>query len=308
MRAPHCSVGERHKRFSPWNRHQPGVEVASEIRRVISMSPLSNSKMKFAPLSLAKGLAAALCLFLLFEGILQSAQISVNNVSVTEGDSSATNAVFVVILSETNAETVTVDYTTADGSATSGLDYEAVSGMVTFPPGVTEQFIVVAVQGDTLDEVNETFRVDLANPTNATLSTTQAIGTIGDDDPAPAISITDAAVVEGDSGTTNAVFTITLSPASGQTVSVEYATADGTASAESDYASHSGTVTFLPGTTNQIVTVPVNGDVLNEANETFFVNLLNPVQATVARSQGIGTIGNDDPLPSVSIDDVTVIE
>jgi len=110
----------------------------------------------------------------------------------------------------------------------------------------------------------------------------------------PSLSISDATVTEGNAGTVSAVFTVSLSAASAQPVTVAYATADGSAVAGTDYVAAGGTLTFAPGTLTQTVTVAVNGDTLPEGNETFFVNLSNPTNATTADAQGRGTIGNDD--------------
>jgi hypothetical protein len=151
------------------------------------------------------------------------------------------------------------------------------------------------VNGDTKDEANETFTVTLSSPVNATLSDGQGTGTITDDDGVPGLSIDDVSVTEGDSGTTTASFTVSLSAASGQTVTVSYATADGTATtADGDYAAGSGPLTFAPGTTTQSVNVTVNGDTKSEADETFTVTLSSPVNATISDGQGTGTITNDD--------------
>jgi hypothetical protein len=116
----------------------------------------------------------------------------------------------------------------------------------------------------------------------------------------PAISINDATVAEGNvtPGGMNATFTVTLSAASGQTVTVNYATANGTATAGSDYAAGSGTLTFTAGMTAQTFSVAVKGDVLDETNETFFVNLSAATNATIADHQGRGTINNDDAPPA----------
>jgi CSLREA domain-containing protein len=109
------------------------------------------------------------------------------------------------------------------------------------------------------------------------------------------VSINDSSVTEGDTGTKGLTFAITLSAASTQTVSINYQTADGTATvSDNDYQAASGTVTFNPGETNKTVTVQVNGDVKFEADETFFVNLSNPVNSAISDNQGTGTILNDD--------------
>ena len=236
--------------------------------------------------------------------------LSINDVTVTEGNSGSVNADFTLSLSAASGQTVTVNYATADGSATAPGDYTASSSStLTFNPGETSKTVTVVVNGDTLVEPDETFFVNLSNPTNATLADSQGQGTITDNDPAPSLSINDVTVTEGNSGSVNADFTLSLSAASGQTVTVNYATADGSATAPGDYtASSSSTLTFNPGETSKTVTVVVNGDTLVEPDETFFVNLSNPTNATLADSQGQGTITDNDPAPSLSINDVTVTE
>ena len=116
--------------------------------------------------------------------------------------------------------------------------------------------------------------------------------------PLPTISIGDVTVAEGNGGTTNARFTATLSAASGSAVTVAYATANGTATAGSDYTARSGTLTFAAGATQQLVDVAVTGDTTVEPNETFLVNLSGPSGATIADAQGQGTITNDDAAPA----------
>jgi hypothetical protein len=121
--------------------------------------------------------------------------------------------------------------------------------------------------------------------------------------PLPTLSINNVSANEGNSGLTPFVFTVTLSAASASTVTVAYATADGTANAGSDYNATSGTLTFNPGITTQTITVNVIGDTIVEPNETFFVNLSSPTNATLAVAQGTGTIINDDspPLPTNAV-------
>lgn len=234
--------------------------------------------------------------------------VSIDDVNVTEGDAAGASATFTLTLSAASGRSVTVDYTTADGTAVSGSDYTATFGSVTFPAGTSVQTVIVPVTGDTLDEANETFFVDLSNPVNVTLGDGQGLGTISDDDLAPVLSIDDVAVTEGNAGTVDATFTVSLAAPSGLTVAVDWATADGTAVAQGDYASGSGTLTFAPGVTTQTLVVTVNGDTLNEIAETFTVNLSSATNAGVADGQGVGTITDDDALPALSINDVTVLE
>jgi Ca2+-binding RTX toxin-like protein len=117
----------------------------------------------------------------------------------------------------------------------------------------------------------------------------------------PALSISDVTVSEGNVGATSAFFTVSLDFESGPTVSVDYATADGTATAPSDYATQSGTLQFASGETSKTIAVNVSGDTAYEPNESFSVKLSNASNATIAADTGIGTIVNDDaasPPPS----------
>src|SRR5262249_4796098 len=124
--------------------------------------------------------------------------------------------------------------------------------------------------------------------------------------PPPSITINDATVAEGNTGTTAATFTVTLSAASSQPVTVAYATTGGNATAGSDYQSTSGTLTIPAGQTSGMITVPVIGDRLPEPSETFAVNLSSPTNATIADGQGVGTILDDEPR--ISISDVSKLE
>jgi hypothetical protein len=112
--------------------------------------------------------------------------------------------------------------------------------------------------------------------------------------PVPALSIADASVVEGNTGTTSAAFVVTLSAGSSQTVTVSYATANGTATAPSDFTAATGTLSFAPGVTSQTINVTVTGDTTVEPDETFTVTLSAPTGATIARAVAAGTITNDD--------------
>ncbi len=111
----------------------------------------------------------------------------------------------------------------------------------------------------------------------------------------PRLRIDDVSLPEGDSGTTDAVLTVTLSPASSDVVTVTYDTADGTAKAPADYAPTSGVLTFAPGQTTQTLAVAVNGDTTSEPDEAFFVELLTPTNAVVLDGRGQVTIVNDEP-------------
>src|SRR5260370_8999594 len=157
--------------------------------------------------------------------------------------------------------------------------------------------LVVQVVGDTLDEFDETFFMNLSNaPDGSTVPFAKAQGTctILDDDPPPNISINNVSVNEGNSGTTVALFTVILSRLSGKPISVDFATADGSATAGSDYVAASGTLIFNVGELTKSIAVTVNGDTIIEPDETFFVNLTNPQNVTFFNTQGIRTIVDDD--------------
>jgi len=236
-------------------------------------------------------------------------QISINNASVTEGNSGAVSATFTVSLSNPSGSTTTVNYATANGTALAGLDYDATSGKLTFSPGQISKTFSVQVRGDTLNESDENFTVNLTAPVGATIGSGVGTGTIVNDDFMPSIRISDVTVAESNTGTnTAAVLNVTLSSVSTTTVTVKYGTSDGSAKSGADYTSASGTLLFAPGETSKAVTVTVLGDLLNEADETFNVNLTSPQNATVEDSQGVVTITDNDPLPSISINSISIGE
>ncbi len=238
--------------------------------------------------------------------------VSIANVSVSEGNSGVTPVVFTVSLSSpvpAGSAPVVVKYATAAGTAVAGKDFVAQSGSISIGPGQSSGTITVLALGNTLNEPNKTFTVTLTSATNALLPAgTKATGTIQNDDPLPSLSVSNVTAAEGNSGTTNFTFTVSLSAASGQTVTVPYATADGTAVAGTDYTATSGTLTFKPGTTALTVNVPVIGNTVSGPNKTFSLNLGSPTNATIGTGQGTGTIVNDDPNPLLSISSVSAFE
>ena len=234
--------------------------------------------------------------------------VSVGDVSVTEGNSGTVGATFNVTLSAPSGRAASVFYETAENTASGTLDFQTQAFFIAFAAGETSKTVTVQVLGDMLDEANETFFLRLTDPTNATLGDAEGVGTINDDDAEPTLSVGDVTVTEGNAGTTVATFTVGLSAISGQDVSVAYATANDSAVAPADYAAASGTLDFPAGDTSKTVTVLVNGDVLDEANESFFLDLTGPSHATLADGHAVGTITDDDAAPSLSINDVTQLE
>ena len=229
-------------------------------------------------------------------GIVPLPSLSINDVSVTEGNSGTTTATFTVTLSPAATNIVSVNYSTANGTAVSTSDYAATSGTLTFAVGETTKTIVVTINGDTTAESNETLLINLSAASSASIADSQGVATIMNDDvpPQPTISIADVSFVEGNKGSKRMTFTVGISSVSTQSVTVQYVTANGTASAGSDYTSTSGTVTIAAGNLSATINVSVKGDRTVELNETLFLNLSGPVNATFGDNQAVGTIVNDD--------------
>ena len=224
--------------------------------------------------------------------------LSISDVTILEGNLNLAPAIFTVTLSSASNLPVTVKFATANGSATAWLDYvPRPLTTLTFPAGVTTKTLSVLVVGDLFDESAEQFVVNLSAPVNATLADAEGIGTIEDNDSPPRIFIGDASISEGNSGTKMLHFVVGLSFLSGQDVTVDFATATGTAASPLDYSAVAGTLTFPSGTLLRTVSVPIKGDTVFEADETFFVNLSNAMGAVIFDGQGRGTIVNDDRRP-----------
>ncbi|MBS3026203.1 MAG: hypothetical protein HCA25_03660 [Dolichospermum sp. DET50] len=353
--------------------------------------------------------------------------LSINDVTLTEGNSGTKNATFTVTLSGETFQPVTVNYATANGTATAGSDYTATTGTLIFNvnPGETSKQITVPVLGDSLFEGDETFFVNLSNATNASIADAQAQGTITNDDvtlptitlavsptsvledgttnliytftrtgsttnaltvnygitgtantsdytgatPGTGKTITFAAgsstatltidptadtivesnetvaltlatgtdytigtttavigtitnddllpnlnlsanktIVEGNTNPQNVTYTVTLTSASSQSITVQYATANGTAIAGADYTSTSGTLTFNPGVTSQVINIPILNDSINEANETFSLTLNSPTNASLGTSQTVTTTISDTLSAAVTTTLTTNVE
>jgi large repetitive protein len=217
---------------------------------------------------------------------------------------------FDVLLTNPSASPVTVDYATADDSGAAGSDYVSNGSppSLSFSAGQVLKTVTVTLTDDALNEDDETFTLNLSNASGATIADAQGTGTILDDDAEPDISIGDATVAEGDSGTETASFPVTISAVSGREVAVDYATSDETATAGSDYENSTGTIQFAAGQTTKQIDVTVDADVVAEADETFTVELSEPLNANIPAGTALGTITDDDEGPKLAVDDPTVIE
>jgi uncharacterized delta-60 repeat protein len=235
-------------------------------------------------------------------------KLSISNARTFDEGSAAAprSTTFTITRSDAYTHSVTVKYQTADGTAQAGRDYIARGGTLTFAPGETTKYVRVGFVGDEIAEPNETFFLDLKSPDGATLRDSRGIAYIGNDD-GPQIFIDNASPVtegnlapDGAPNLTLQQFTVRLSGASTNIITVNWATANGTAG-PADYGVASGRLTFPPGETSKTITVQIKGDTVVELNETYKVNLTRPTYAVIADSQGVAYIQNDDvPLPSVA--------
>ena len=242
-------------------------------------------------------------------------QLSINDVSIVEGNKGKSNAVFTVELSEASDQAVAVNYSTLDNTANSRRDFIAKNGTIAFAPGETSKTISVEVKGDNKIEPTQDFFVQLDNAINAELLDSQGVGTIVNDDsnptnptdpttPLPTISIDTTSVVEGNSGKSKAIFTVELSAASDRAITVDYSTAEGSANSRRDFIAKNGTLTFAPGETSKTIAIKVKGDTKIEQSEAFYLDLKNAVNADIADNRGDATIINDD-FPPTPIDPPT---
>jgi len=237
--------------------------------------------------------------------------LTIDNVSVTEGNGGTVVAAFTVSLSSpAPAGGVTFDIATQNDTATTADNDYVLNSLTsqTITAGNSSYTFNVTVNGDLNVEPDETFFVNVTNVTGATIVDGQGLGTILNDDSAavPTLSINDVTLSEGNAGTTTFAFTVSLTtaaPAGG--VTFDISTADGTAqddnpaTEDNDYVAQTLTSqTITAGNTTYTFNVTVNGDVVVEPGETFFVNVTNVTGATLGDGQGLGTIQNDDSAAS----------
>jgi ELWxxDGT repeat protein len=218
-------------------------------------------------------------------------------VTVAEGDAGTRSADFRLRLAGFRDAPVVVAYATQDGSATAGSDYEATSGLLTFAPlGPDERTVSVPVEGDTGQEADEDFLLNLTAPAEVVPVGAPARGVILDDDSPVTLAALDGEVFEGDAGPRTLPIPVRLSGPRGVPVTVDFAPQDGTAVRPSDYSAPAGTLTFPPGTVALAVDVTVNGDQALEFDESLTVVLSNPTNATIRQGSATGSILNDDPM------------
>jgi Calx-beta domain/Dockerin type I domain/SdrD B-like domain len=235
--------------------------------------------------------------------------LSITDVSLPEGDSGTTAFDFTVSLSEVSDQQVVVQYSTAEGTAAAGTDYQSKSDTLIFDPGQLSKTVTINVNGDTMFENDETFFVNLFNASGAPVGKSQGVGTIENDDAVPTVSIDSPAGVTENAGVTPIVFTVSLSAITGADVTVHFSTANGTATAGQDYVASPDTILTIPaGQQSATISVALKDDSVDEADETFVVNLSSPTGTVIGNGTGTGTILDDDPAPTVAIFDSSRIE
>ncbi|ROI07066.1 Calx-beta domain-containing protein [Microcystis aeruginosa FACHB-524] len=235
---------------------------------------------------------------------------TISNPTIVENNSGTNNLIFKVTLSTTSTQTITVNYATANNTATAGSDYTATTGTLTFTPGQISQDIIISVNGDTAIEPDETFLINLSNPSNALITDNQGLGTITNDDgdnTSVTLAVSPASVTED--GTTNLVYTFTRTGVTTNPLTVNY-TLGGTATLNTDYTrtGTNNTVTFAAGSTTAKATIDPTADTIVESNETVTLTLASGTGYKVGTTPPVtGTITNDD-FPQLSINNITVVE
>ena len=247
--------------------------------------------------------------------------LGVEDLSLLEGDTATGIASVRVTMACASPTAVSVAYATVDGvtvdgigteAAIAGVDYQATGGVLTLDPGETEASIDVTVLGNTLDQPDRHFGVELSPVDSSTdavpIVDARATVTLRDDDGIARLRSTAAEASESDAAV---VFEVTLDAPSGRTVEVEYATAavGGAQGATfgSDLRATSGRLIFAPGEVSHSVSVPLIDDTLAEGDETFSLELRAPVNAEVLTDAVTGTV-RDDEHAGLSVDNPWVLE
>ena len=223
------------------------------------------------------------------QDIASEGAFSVNDVTVNEGAGTATFTV-----SRSGGPAASVDVVSVAGSAQTPADFSAAPATLSFAAGQLSRTFAVAINQDLLDEFNEAYSVVLSNAVAGSVADGTGVGTIVDDDVLASLSVNDANITEGNTGTKPMAFVVSLNRVSGKTVRVTFRTANGAAVAPSDYRSQNLVVTFTPGQRFKTVTVPIVGDRRREPNEGFLVLLNNPVNATIGDPNGSGGVIDND--------------
>ena len=275
--------------FSPGQTSK--VRTVNILQDTVQESNETFSMQLSRPRGASLGQASATATIVDDDTVVGDTTISVSDVQVSEGGG---KAAFTISLSQASTSNVIIDYGTADNTAIAGLDYTTRTGRILFSPGQTSKVRTVVILQDTQSESDETFTMQISNPVNVTLGQASATATIVDDDAGDGgttISVSDVQVPEGGG---KAAFTISLSQASTSNVIIDYGTADNTAIAGLDYTTRTGRILFSPGQTSKVRTVNILQDNVQEPDETFTMQISNPVNVTLGQASATATIVDDD--------------
>ena len=229
--------------------------------------------------------------------------ISINDVTIKEGNSGSASALFPVFLSAASGKPISISIATSDDTGNAPGDYTSISLILNFAPGQVAQVVPVSVLGDTTVEPDERFVVNLSSPTNVTLADGQAAGFIGNDDTSLQFSAASFAVDESAPAVN---ITVTRAGDTASATSFDYVTTDtdnftvncgnvaGNAFARCDFATSVDTLIFAPGETAKTFSIPIINDSIAEGNETFGVTLSNVTGGATLDSPSTATITIND--------------
>ena len=235
--------------------------------------------------------------------------VSIDDVTIAEGDAGTSNAVFTVRLSDEALGGESVDIATADGSATTAdNDYTAVTTSRTFALGETEKTVLVPVVGDTANETNQTFVINLSNASGLSITDSQGIGTITNDDLPSVISIADGTITEGASATT----AISMTNFAGRTCTVTVTSSNGTAVAPGDYSAYQGGNFNIINMASDVLSLSAVNDDFVEPDETYTLTLAlasgSDPRCELSDATATVTIVSEDVASVISIADGTITE
>jgi hypothetical protein len=299
---PEVATGEAHEAVSAEvsikNAAAPSLAAGESGEASSAVVSIANASSPGVPADEAKEAVSAALSIKNLNGMLPPGVLQFSAANYVVNENAGTIAITVLRTGGADG-TIAVDYSTTDGSARAGSDYMPSSGTLVFGAGETTSTFTVSIVDNSQPEPSRIVQLRLANPQGGGSlgSPNTATITIRDVDQVPVLTVDDVSVLEGDVGTTPAVFAVHLSSPSRQPVAVDFATSPMSATAPSDYLETAGTLSIPAGATEASIPVLVNGDFFYEPDELFALRLSNIQGATLGTSQAVGTILNDDPPP-----------
>jgi len=223
--------------------------------------------------------------------------VSIGDASIVEGDSGTRTIKFAVTLAHPATAAVTVRYSTADGTATAGADYTALTNkQLSFAAGTYEKYVSIKIASNTIKDGDRDFDVQLFSPVGMQIHRPNGQGVIIDDDAGgpPGVSIGDASVDEGDAQTRTVTLNVTLPTPAASSFALHYSTSDITAIAGSDYVAKSGKVSFSAGQFIKTIVIKIGANTTVDGDRNFAVILSSSTGSPIVRGTGTVTIFDDD--------------